>query len=139
MSSQEPRCFPHILRSVEKGFLTWTDHLVLAMAAAGLLGVGVALATSESAAEPILGEESLSLPPPTAQKQATTDALSLFKARDFEGALKLWKEAAQKDADLPPLRSSWPTYSSRPTCPRRRESAWSRRPSMTPPIQRRIC
>ena len=77
---------------------------VFAIVTAGLLGIGVVLATSESAAEPILGEESLSLPPPTAEKQDVTDALSLFKAHDFEGALKLWKEAAQKNADLPPAQ-----------------------------------
>ena len=77
---------------------------VFAIVTAGLLGIGVVLATSESAAEPILGEESLSLPPPTAEKQDVTDALSLFKARDFEGALKLWKEAVQKNADMPPAQ-----------------------------------
>ena len=77
---------------------------VFAIVTAGLLGIGVVLATSESAAEPILGEESLSLPPPTAQKQDVTDALSLFKAHDFEGALKLWKEAAEKNADMPPAQ-----------------------------------
>ena len=59
---------------------------VLAIVIAGLIGVGVVLATSESAAEPILGEESLSLPPPTKQKQDANDGLSLFRARDFEAA-----------------------------------------------------
>ena len=78
--------------------------VVFAIITAGLLGIGVVLATSESAAEPILGEESLSLPPPSTQKQDVTDALSLFKAHDFEGALKMWKEAAEKNADMPPAQ-----------------------------------
>jgi tetratricopeptide (TPR) repeat protein len=39
-----------------------------------------------------------------AQSQEITEAVSLFKDRDFDGALKLLKEAAKKNADLPPAQ-----------------------------------
>jgi tetratricopeptide (TPR) repeat protein len=40
----------------------------------------------------------------TAQPQEIADAVARFKERDFEGALKLLKEAARKNTDLPPAQ-----------------------------------
>jgi Tfp pilus assembly protein PilF len=69
------------------------------------LAVCAVLSMSPAAAEPILGEESISVPSGNAaQKSEATDALALFKARDFEGSLRLWKEAAKKNVDMPPAQ-----------------------------------
>jgi tetratricopeptide (TPR) repeat protein len=64
-----------------------------------------ALTTSRLAAEPILGDESLATPTdvPT-QKLDAADALALFKAGDYDGALKLWQETVKKNTDLPPAQ-----------------------------------
>jgi cellulose synthase operon protein C len=79
--------------------------LAIAILTAAPLAVCAVLATSQSAAEPILGEESLGIPADNvARKPETADALALFKARDYDGSLKLWKEAVKKNPDLPPAQ-----------------------------------
>lgn len=57
-------------------------------------------------AEPIVGEESLEIPTSsTEKKQSGADAVALFKARDYEGSLKLWRELAQNNAEMPPAQA----------------------------------
>ena len=58
---------------------------MFAIVTAGLLGIGVVLATSESVAGPIVGEESLALPPPTAQTQEMTDAVARLRPMKLRG------------------------------------------------------
>jgi tetratricopeptide (TPR) repeat protein len=67
---------------------------------------GAALMTSPSSAEPMLGDDGISIPSaePT-QKQDTGDAVALFKAGDYDGSLKLWREAAKANADFPPAET----------------------------------
>jgi tetratricopeptide (TPR) repeat protein len=75
------------------------------VAAAILLTACIGLKVSRSAAEPIVGDDALSIPSEaSAQKQAPSDALALFKARDYEGSLRLWKEMASKNPDMPPAQ-----------------------------------
>ena len=70
-----------------------------------LLVVCVVMTASHLAAEPITGEESLNLSSPNAtQRQIPADALALFKARDYEGSLRLWKEAGKKNPDISPAQ-----------------------------------
>jgi tetratricopeptide (TPR) repeat protein len=54
---------------------------------------------SQSVAEPTTGTEAA---PP--QQKEITEAVNKFKDRDFEGALKVLKEAAKKNPDLPPAQ-----------------------------------
>lgn len=76
----------------------------------GLVAVSILSATlipgqSHLMAEPIMGEETLDISAgPQSQKQEATDALALFKARDYEGSLKAWKAAAEKNPDMPPAQ-----------------------------------
>jgi Tfp pilus assembly protein PilF len=60
--------------------------------------------TSQSIAEPISGAGVGVAPETTGQSQEVTDAAARFKDRDVPGALKLLKEAASKNADLPPAQ-----------------------------------
>jgi tetratricopeptide (TPR) repeat protein len=79
--------------------------LLIGIIAATAISAGGLLTASRVAAEPILGEDSLALPAnPQSQKQELTDALSLFKAHDYAGSLKAWKEAVQKNPDMPPAQ-----------------------------------
>ncbi len=59
---------------------------------------------SEAAAEPIPGTNPAASAGEPAQTQMPeiTDALARFKERDYEGTLKLLKQAAQKNSELPP-------------------------------------
>jgi tetratricopeptide (TPR) repeat protein len=77
---------------------------VITIGAALVYVVCTLLATSKLAAEPILGDEGLGSSDTTIQRAETVDAMALFKAHDYEGALKAWKEAAQKNVDLPPAQ-----------------------------------
>ncbi len=61
-------------------------------------------AVSRSAAEPISGGDVAGSSPAANQSQEVTDAVAKFKQRDFDGALKLLKEAVKKNADLPPAQ-----------------------------------
>lgn len=61
-------------------------------------------ATSQAWAEPILGEEGLASPSLPTDRSGAGDATALFKARDYEGALKVWQEAAQSNVDMPPAQ-----------------------------------
>jgi tetratricopeptide (TPR) repeat protein len=76
----------------------------VAVAAIGLLVGYTVFSPSRVAAEPILGEESLPAAAPSPQQQEGGDALSLFKAKDYEGALKVLREAVNKNVDLPPAQ-----------------------------------
>ncbi len=77
---------------------------IVVVTAVLLVGCAV-LRTSQLAAEPILGQDSLTAPPgATTKSREVADALALFKAREFDGALKLWKEAVKKNADMPPAQ-----------------------------------
>jgi tetratricopeptide (TPR) repeat protein len=65
----------------------------------------VMLHSSESAAEPIPGDMGFDVPKDkTPQNQESTDALALFKTRDYQGSLKLWREAVKKNPNLPPAQ-----------------------------------
>lgn len=57
---------------------------------------------SEAAAEPIPGTNPAASAGEPAQIPEITDAVAKFKERDYEGALKLLKQAAQKNPELPP-------------------------------------
>ena len=84
----------------------------------------ITLTTSESAAEPILGMESLDVPTDNApEKRPTADALALFQARDFAGSLKLWQEAARKNPDLPPAQTIMAQLFSRANMPQEAKNA----------------
>ena len=72
---------------------------VLACVAVGILGLA-----PRAMAEPILGEEGLASPSAPTARSGGNDAMSLFKARDYEGALKLLQEAAQNNVDMPPAQ-----------------------------------
>ena len=75
--------------------------IVVAMTAI-LLAIYAAFNMSESPAEPILGAESVADPwNITAPTQDISEALTRFKAGDFDGALRRWKEIVKKNADLP--------------------------------------
>jgi tetratricopeptide (TPR) repeat protein len=77
-----------------------------AVLAALLLALYVVLSPSLVAAEPILGEESLGPPAGgSPRNQEQNEALALFKAGDYDGALRLWKEAARNNKDLPPAEA----------------------------------
>jgi cellulose synthase operon protein C len=77
----------------------------IAIRGAFLLAVGMLLTPLLATAEPISTEDSLSLPSDTTpQKQETADALALFKARDYDGSLKLWQEAVKKNPEMPPAQ-----------------------------------
>jgi tetratricopeptide (TPR) repeat protein len=81
------------------------QDLAIAIMTGALLGGCAWLTTSQSAAEPILGEESLNLPSETTtQKQEAADALAKFEDRDYDGSLKLWREAVKKNVDMPPAQ-----------------------------------
>ena len=97
---------------------------VVGIAAVVLLAGYAVLTTSESAAEPILGVESLDVPTDNApEKRPTADALALFKARDFAGSLKLWQEAARKNPDLPPAQTIMAQLFSRANMPQEAKNA----------------
>ena len=70
------------------------------------IGVGayVALAVSASKSEPISVEESVPTPTNDSATKQSGDALALFKARDYEGALKLWQETVRDKPDMPPAQ-----------------------------------
>ena len=73
-----------------------------------VLGVVVALSmltVAQLRAEPIESDP-LGTPVPKVDEKVkeVTDAAELFKKLDFNGALKLLKEAAKKNADLPPAQ-----------------------------------
>jgi tetratricopeptide (TPR) repeat protein len=53
-------------------------------------------------AEPIQGDPSLSESSTLSPKKDAADALTLFKNGDYEGALKLWREAAKNNPEMPP-------------------------------------
>jgi tetratricopeptide (TPR) repeat protein len=73
--------------------------------AAVLVAVCAGLTVSQSAAEPMVEDDILNIPSEAAsQKQSPSDALTLFKARDYEGSLRLWQEAAAKNLDMPPAQ-----------------------------------
>jgi tetratricopeptide (TPR) repeat protein len=79
--------------------------LVITIGVAFVCGMCVVLAASRSVAEPILGEDSLIGPSDTSiDRVDATDAMALFKAHDYEGALKVWKQAAHRNVDLPPAQ-----------------------------------
>jgi tetratricopeptide (TPR) repeat protein len=80
-----------------------TRESVRAIAIAALLAVCFAWTSSKAAAEPMVPSTDLSASTSAStQPQEVTDALSRFEARDYEGALKLLKEAVKKNADYPP-------------------------------------
>ncbi len=63
------------------------------------------LTTSQLSGEPIPASEDL--PSPSAQKSQSpeiAEAVAKFKANDFDGALKLWKELVKTNADMPPAQ-----------------------------------
>lgn len=73
--------------------------------AAVLLTVYFGSAVSDATAEPIVGDDSLNISSEApSEKQTPSDAVALFKARDYEGALRLWREAASKNVDMPPAQ-----------------------------------
>jgi tetratricopeptide (TPR) repeat protein len=80
------------------------NALLLAIAfTAIVLLVSATRNAREARGEPILGEESLAAPADRATASSpVADAVGLFKARDYPGALKLWQEIAKSNADLPP-------------------------------------
>jgi tetratricopeptide (TPR) repeat protein len=74
-------------------------------AAIALVAAYLALSASPCVGEPISTEESLTIPAPDPPPQEmSSDAIALFKARDYAGALKLWQEAVKKNPDLPPAQ-----------------------------------
>ncbi len=78
---------------------------IIAIVTAVTIAVCTARMGPPSVAEPIPGggDAGTSAKAP-AQPQEVTDAAELFKKGDYEGALKLLKEAAKKNADLPPAQ-----------------------------------
>ena len=85
----------------------WQKAVVL-LSVSGLFvtfGLGFAVLTpNRAAAEPILGNEALTVPTPSPREQDAADALSLFKAGDFNVSLNLWKEVVKKNPDMPPAQ-----------------------------------
>jgi tetratricopeptide (TPR) repeat protein len=78
--------------------------MILAAAAALLLGMN-ALSTSESAAEPISGADTLADPwQTTTRTQDTAEAQARFESHDYPGALRLLKALAKNNPDLPPAQ-----------------------------------
>jgi Tfp pilus assembly protein PilF len=78
---------------------------VAAIAIAALFVVCCAWPLSRSLAEPMVPSSDLSTSASTpAQPQEVSDALARFEAHDFDGALKLLKEAAKKNSDIPPAQ-----------------------------------
>jgi Tfp pilus assembly protein PilF len=76
----------------------------LAIAAAAALAACLTL-SSKSAAEPISGADSLADPWQTATRtEDVAGAMAKFKAQDYAGALKLWKEIVKRNADLGPAQ-----------------------------------
>jgi tetratricopeptide (TPR) repeat protein len=82
-----------MLRTLAKGF-----------AISGLLGVSLLLTPDRLAAEPILGEDQPLTPSAEepSQNQEANDAMALFKAGDYDGALKAWTEAGKRNREFPP-------------------------------------
>lgn len=68
------------------------------------VGAYVALVVSATRSEPISVEESLPAPTNDTATKQSGDAMALFKARDYEGALKLWQEAVRDKPDMPPAQ-----------------------------------
>ena len=60
-----------------------------------------------AAAEPILGMESLEVAPDdaTPQDKTAADAFNLFQLGNYDGALRLLREAVEKNPDLPPAQT----------------------------------
>ena len=58
--------------------------------------------TSKLAADPITQVDVAAPAGGTAQSEEEGDAMARFKERDFDGALKLLREAGKKNPDLPP-------------------------------------
>jgi tetratricopeptide (TPR) repeat protein len=81
------------------------ERMAVITAATVALLAACVLLTSESAAEPISSAETLKDPWKTApSKGAASDAQARFKANDFDGALRRWKEAENSNSDLPPAQ-----------------------------------
>jgi tetratricopeptide (TPR) repeat protein len=69
-----------------------------------LLALCLVWTKSTSAAEPTKGSDLRTPAEPAAQPQEMTDAVALFKQRDFKGALKLLNQVVKKNPDLPPAQ-----------------------------------
>jgi tetratricopeptide (TPR) repeat protein len=91
------------LSSVNKDSFIMKRVSILAVLTSAL-ALCAALPPLPATAEPILGEESINVPDSAPKKQRGNDALALFKAKDYEGALKLWKEIVENNADMPPAQ-----------------------------------
>lgn len=65
----------------------------------------IAAAPPFATAEPITGEQSLSLPAETGKKSDAAEALALFNAHDYAGSLALWEKAVQQNPSLPPAQA----------------------------------
>lgn len=73
----------------------------VAILAGSLMTSAAWMATSAFAAP---GDNAPPAAAPQKQPQEVTDAIELFKKGDYDGALKLLKEAAKKNPDLPPAQ-----------------------------------
>lgn len=81
-----------------------TQKLRLVLVAALPLVVGAWLIVGQASAEPIVGEETIEIPSGDSADQKPSDAMALFRAGDYDGSLKLWREVEKKDADCPPAQ-----------------------------------
>ncbi len=74
------------------------------VASGALLAQSLAWMTLTSAAEPSKGGDLGASAATASQAQEITDAIARFKQRDFEGTLKLLKQAVKNNPDLPPAQ-----------------------------------
>jgi tetratricopeptide (TPR) repeat protein len=77
---------------------------VRAVAALSILSAFAWCAAARLSAEPITGGDVGAKASVDVKNQEISDAVARFKDRDFDGALKLLKEAVKKNADLPPAQ-----------------------------------
>lgn len=76
------------------------------LVAASPLVLVLSWTVSPTAAEPIVGEDAIDIPSSdTTEKQQPNDAMALFKAGDYDGSLKLWREAEKKNPEMPPAQT----------------------------------
>jgi tetratricopeptide (TPR) repeat protein len=78
----------------------------IVFASATLLAVCVTFTASPAAAEPIpAGESVLAMPDNAAQSAQASGALARFNEKDYDGALRAWKEVALQNPDVPPAQA----------------------------------
>lgn len=79
--------------------------LVATIATSVFFALALVGTMSKSSAEPVAGSDAGAAAAGEPQMKEITDAVARFKERDFDGALKLLKEAAKQNAELPPAQT----------------------------------